>query len=74
MNLHDLCKSGTTESIEAYLQLVAADSPDDLGFLIDLRNDQRYTPLHCAIFARYDTICYFYYLTAGTILIISGPK
>lgn len=53
MTLHDLSKLGSAEAVESYLNAVFAQSPDDLSYVLDLRNDQRYTALHCAIFARY---------------------
>ena len=52
MTLHDLCKVGSADVVNAYLSAVSAESPDDLGYVLDLRNEQRYTALHCAIFAR----------------------
>jgi ankyrin repeat protein len=52
MSLHELSKVGSAEAIEAYLNTVAAVSQDDVSYVLDLRNEQRYTPLHCAIFAR----------------------
>lgn len=53
MSLHELCKSGSAGVVETFLNDVALQTPDDLSYIVDLRNDQRYTPLHCAIFARY---------------------
>lgn len=52
MDLHELCRSGTKDSIEGYLELVCSERPDDLGYVLDLKNEMRYAPLHCAIFAR----------------------
>ena len=52
MNIHELCKSGNAESLIAYFEQISAQSPDDLNFVIDLKNEQRYTPLHASIFAK----------------------
>lgn len=53
MTLHDLSKVGSAETVDAYLSAVASESPDDLRYVLDLRNEQRYTALHCAIFSRF---------------------
>jgi hypothetical protein len=54
MNVHDLCKDSSAESIESYFRVLQSEgATDDLSYVVDLRNELRYTPLHTAIFARY---------------------
>jgi hypothetical protein len=53
MNLHDLCKAAPEEAVEAYLQQLSADAADDLAFVLELKNELRYSPLHVSIFARW---------------------
>jgi hypothetical protein len=53
MNLHDLCKAGSEEAVDAYLQQLSADAADDLAFVLELKNELRYSPLHVSIFARW---------------------
>jgi len=51
--LHDLCKDrDNAATIHEYLSTVAAEQPDDLSYVVNLKDDQRYTPLHSAIFYR----------------------
>ncbi len=54
MTLHDLSKVGSAEAVDAFLSTVSSESPDDLQYVLDLRNEQRYTALHCAIFSRFN--------------------
>ncbi|KAJ1425159.1 hypothetical protein B484DRAFT_349729, partial [Ochromonadaceae sp. CCMP2298] len=57
-SLHEMCNQGGAEGAEgaaaaaAFLEALQEQSPDDVLYCINLRNDQRYTPLHVAIFAR----------------------
>ena len=53
--LHDLCKDTDNASIMAmhdYLSNVSVDQPDDLSYVVNLKDDRRYSPLHEAIFYR----------------------
>jgi hypothetical protein len=53
MNLHDLCKAGSEEAVDSYLRQLSADAADDLAFVLELKNELRYSPLHVSIFARW---------------------
>ncbi len=52
--LHRICKSGDYSNLEVCLNsLKERESETKLLQLVSSKNEQRYTPLHCAIFQRF---------------------
>ena len=51
--LHELCISDLSGiNIKAFLSILKTEQPDDFNYVINLRDEQRYTALHTAIFSR----------------------
>lgn len=53
--LHSLCNSSTADEVEGFFQsIIQSEYEGRCGQIANQKNDRRYTPLHVAIFSRWD--------------------
>lgn len=61
--LQRLCKTRDVDDVELYLNSIKEkESEIKVSYILNLKNEQKYTALHTAIFSRFDSckICHFY--------------
>ena len=57
MNLHEIAKNGTHYDIQTFFETLKLNTSSDeyleaIQTIINTKNNQKYSPLHCSIFAR----------------------